>query len=46
MYVAMTRAEEFLFMTRPKMTIQRGAPTPGTGSRFLREIDSTLVSRY
>lgn len=42
-YVAMTRAKELLFLTRPKRTIHNGAPFFQTSSIFLKEIDKQYV---
>jgi len=39
-YVAMTRAKELLFLTRPKTTFVRGVPMNQSPSVFLREIGS------
>ena len=39
MYVAMTRAEELLFITRSKLTNRRGFVMNSSPSRFINEID-------
>lgn len=44
-YVAMTRAKELLFMTRPKRTIHNGAPFFQMPSIFLKEIDKQYVRK-
>lgn len=38
-YVAMTRAKDYLFISSPSMTIQRGVPRKQKPSRFIEEID-------
>lgn len=45
-YVAMTRAEKLLFITRPKITMSKGEPRFCSQSRFLKEVDpSYLIKR-
>jgi DNA helicase-2/ATP-dependent DNA helicase PcrA len=46
MYVAMTRAEKYLFFTRSKMMMQNGKTMPMQESRFLKEIDKKFLTRY
>lgn len=43
-YVAITRAEEKCFLSFAKMRLRYGKTEFGTPSRFLRDIDSTLIS--
>lgn len=45
-YVAMTRAEQYLFMTRSKYMVQRGQHVLMHESRFIKEIDKDLLVRY
>lgn len=42
-YVAVTRAEDYLFMTYPEVTMVQGKQTFAKPSRFLREIDKKYV---
>lgn len=42
-YVAMTRAKELLFITRPKVTVSQGVPKYSSQSRFIKEIDPEYV---
>lgn len=44
-YVAMTRAEKFLFITRPKMMMRQGAPAFCQQSRFIAEVDPKYIKR-
>ena len=44
-YVAMTRAERFLFITRPKIMMQRGEPRFCSQSRFLSEVDPSYLEK-
>lgn len=44
-YVGITRAKDFLFLTRTKNRIRYGKPTPRTPSRFLQEIPIELLVR-
>jgi DNA helicase-2/ATP-dependent DNA helicase PcrA len=44
-YVGITRAKDFLFITRAKNRIRYGKPVPRLPSRFLAEIPSDLVVR-
>lgn len=44
-YVAMTRAEEFLFMTRSKMMPMNGVPNYCKESRFIQEINPEYVTK-
>lgn len=43
MYVAMTRAKDYLFMTYPSSVKMQGMDTYASPSRFLKEIDSRYV---
>ena len=45
-YVAMTRAEKYLFMTRPKMVMQQGRLIPSSESRFIKDIDKEYIQKY
>lgn len=45
-YVAMTRAEKYLFMTRPKKVIQQGRFNYPLESRFIKEIDKKYLKRF
>jgi DNA helicase-2/ATP-dependent DNA helicase PcrA len=42
-YVAMTRAEKYLFLTRSKIVIQNGSATRTIQSRFIKEIDRKYI---
>jgi len=42
-YVGMTRAKDFLFLTRAKNRIRYGKPVPRNSSRFLEEIPKDLL---
>lgn len=42
-YVAMTRAEEMLFITRSRVSITNGAPSMARESVFLEEIDESYM---
>jgi len=42
-YVAMTRAKELLFLTRPKIMLKNGEPQMLAESRFIKEIDSKYI---
>lgn len=42
-YVGVTRAKEYLIMTRAKNRIRYGKPVPRTPSRFLQEMPSHLI---
>ncbi len=44
-YVAMTRAKQLLFITRPESSVVQGALTPFEESRFIGEIDQKYVQR-
>jgi superfamily I DNA/RNA helicase len=44
-YVGITRAKDFLFLTRAKNRIRYGKPVPRVPSRFLEEIPKDLVVR-
>lgn len=44
-YVAMTRAQEFLFLTRPKCMLRNGVPQRCQSSRFIDEIDETYIRK-
>lgn len=44
-YVAMTRAERFLFITRSKIMMQRGEPRFCSQSRFLSEVDPSYLEK-
>ena len=44
-YVAMTRAEKYLFITRPRSIYTAGAPKFPKASRFLTEIDPKYLLR-
>jgi DNA helicase-2/ATP-dependent DNA helicase PcrA len=46
LYVAMTRAEEYLFLLRARTTMQQNRPAPARESRFLREIDKRYMESY
>ncbi len=43
-YVAMTRAKDFLFLTRPKIMNGKFGERLYQKSRFIREIDSNLLT--
>lgn len=43
MYVAMTRAKEYLFLTRAKVMMQQGQPVPQEPSEFIAEIDKQYI---
>lgn len=45
-YVAMTRAEKYLFLSRPKKVIQQGRANYPLESRFIREIDKKYLKRF
>lgn len=45
-YVAMTRAEKFLFFTRAKKIIQQGRANYPLESRFIKEIDKKYLKRF
>lgn len=45
-YVGMTRAEKYLFLTRPKKIIQQGRFNYPLESRFIKEIDSKYLKRF
>ncbi|MED1125209.1 ATP-dependent helicase [Bacillus atrophaeus] len=42
-YVAMTRAEKMLFITRPRITYVNGAPMSSKESKFIGEIDKKYI---
>lgn len=42
-YVGMTRAEDYLFITRPTIVYFRGMPLYAQPSRFIEEIDSSYL---
>lgn len=44
-YVAMTRAEQELVITRPKYMLRAGSPTFCSESRFIKEINKNYLSR-
>ena len=44
-YVAMTRAEKFLFITRSKITLRNGEPQYCKQSRFVTEVDSKYLKK-
>ena len=44
-YVAMTRAEKFLFITRSKVIMRQGMPQPCKQSRFIAEVDSKYLKK-
>ena len=44
-YVALTRAKEYMFITRPNMTKVKNVYELATPSRFLDEIDSQYIKR-
>lgn len=44
-YVAMTRAEKYLFLTRPQKVVQQGRFMFPSESRFIREIDPKLLDK-
>jgi DNA helicase-2/ATP-dependent DNA helicase PcrA len=45
-YVAMTRAQKYLFITRPKTMFQQGVPQRTIESRFVREIDKKYIRKH
>lgn len=45
-YVGMTRAEKYLFLTRPKVVMKMNRPERMGESRFIRDIDPSLIERY
>jgi DNA helicase-2/ATP-dependent DNA helicase PcrA len=45
-YVGMTRAEEYLFITRSKMSEVRGRPQSERESRFLQEINAKYLRNH
>lgn len=45
-YVAMTRAMDYLFITRPRVVMQQGKPTRSPMSRFIKEIDPKFLKKY
>lgn len=45
-YVAMTRAMEYLFISRPRVVMQQGKPTRSPISRFIKEINPRYLEKY
>jgi DNA helicase-2/ATP-dependent DNA helicase PcrA len=45
-YVAMTRAKDYLFITRPRVVMQQGKLTRSSISRFIKEIDPKFLKKY
>jgi DNA helicase-2/ATP-dependent DNA helicase PcrA len=46
MYVAMTRAEQYLFITRSRVMMQQNRPNTTRESRFIKEIDKRFMETY
>ena len=44
-YVAMTRAEKLLFITRPTVMMRKGMPTYCKQSRFITEVDDVYLKK-
>lgn len=45
-YVAMTRAKEYLFITRPYLVAERGRCATKSESRFIDEINEEFIAKY